>query len=273
LIDRSIEILYSALEKSIKDRIGEHSAALAFHMVLSLPGLAMIFLIIVELFFYTAALARLISLTSNYLGENVSDLLMEVLYNISIEQNNSLLSLLGIVFLLYSGVNVATQIENTLNIIWNQKEDQYRIFSSIYDRVNKLIIVIVNIFLVFILGLVMTLINNLIISTNFILLVIFFNLIGTTIVIITLFSFMYIKLHSVDLNWRESLKGGVVAGPLFIVSQYILSYYFSLFDVGSVFGSAGAMVILLFWVYVYAHIFYFGSEIIYMTRQNSANSS
>lgn len=273
MIDRSIEIFYSALEKSIKDRIGDHSAALAFHMVLSLPGLAMVFLLTVELFFDNAALAKLISLASNYLGENVSELLLEVLDNISIEYSSSLLSLLGIVFILYSGVNVVTQIETSLNIIWNQKENRSRIFSSIYARVNKLFIIILNIFLVFILGLAMTLINNIIGSTNYILLIVFFNFIGTTIVIITLFSFLYIKLHSVNLTWKESLKGGIVAGPLFIVSQYILSFYFKLFNVGSVFGSAGAIIILLFWVYVYAHVFYFGSEIIYFTRHNSANSS
>jgi len=268
LIDWIRRVFSSALEKSKKDKISEYSAALAYQMILSLPGMALILLIIVDLFFDTAALYRLFGYTSTYMGEKVSSLLIELLENLTLDHFTSEIGLIVVFSILYSAVNGINQIENTLNVIWDREDVRSKKLSTyINNRVSKTAFIILNIFLVFAMGFTMTFINNLIGNSGYIILIVVFNLISTTAIIVTLFTFLYKTLHSFELTWTEAITGGIVAGPLFGVSQFFLSYYFRLFSIGSVFGSTSGFIILLFWVYVYANILFFGSEIIFAARK------
>ena len=268
MIDWIRRVFSSALEKSKKDKISEYSAALAYQMILSLPGMALILLIIVDLFFDTAALYRLFGYTSTYMGEKVSSLLIELLENLTLDHFTSEIGLIVVFSILYSAVNGINQIENTLNVIWDREDVRSKKLSTyINNRVSKTAFIILNIFLVFAMGFTMTFINNLIGNSGYIILIVVFNLISTTAIIVTLFTFLYKTLHSFELTWTEAITGGIVAGPLFGVSQFFLSYYFRLFSIGSVFGSTSGFIILLFWVYVYANILFFGSEIIFAARK------
>ena len=58
----------------------------------------------------------------------------------------------------------------------------------------------------------------------------------------------------------------MVTAILFAIGNYVIEVYVSLSDIGSAYGTASSVVVLLFWIYYSAQIFLFGAEFIKVTK-------
>jgi membrane protein len=63
-----------------------------------------------------------------------------------------------------------------------------------------------------------------------------------------------------EVRWRDVWPGGVVTAILFTLGKTAIGYYLGYASVGSAYGAAGSMVVLLVWVYYSALIVFFGAE-------------
>ena len=61
------------------------------------------------------------------------------------------------------------------------------------------------------------------------------------------------------MEWRQSILGGVITAGLFIAGRYVIGLYLAQTEPGSAYGSMGALVILLVWVYYAALVFFVGA--------------
>ena len=75
-----------------------------------------------------------------------------------------------------------------------------------------------------------------------------------------LFAAIYKVLPDRDLEWRDVVVGAVVTGVLFTIGKSLISWYIGSSAVASSFGAAGALIVLLLWVYYSAQIFLLGAE-------------
>lgn len=66
------------------------------------------------------------------------------------------------------------------------------------------------------------------------------------------------------LGWRSVSEGAVITALLFTVGKELIGLYLGKASVGSAYGAAGSLVVVIVWVYYSAMIFYFGAE---FTRQ------
>jgi membrane protein len=62
-------------------------------------------------------------------------------------------------------------------------------------------------------------------------------------------------------TWREALVGGAITAVLFSVGKLLIGLYLGQSDVGSAFGAAGALAVILVWVYYASTILLLGAEI------------
>jgi len=62
------------------------------------------------------------------------------------------------------------------------------------------------------------------------------------------------------LQWRDVLVGAAVTSLLFVIGKSLISWYLGSSAVGSAYGAAGALIVLLFWVYYSVQIFLLGAE-------------
>ena len=60
--------------------------------------------------------------------------------------------------------------------------------------------------------------------------------------------------------WKDILPGALASGILFMVGKFAISLYIGKANVGSTYGAAGSLVVLLVWVYYSAIILYLGAE-------------
>jgi membrane protein len=75
-----------------------------------------------------------------------------------------------------------------------------------------------------------------------------------------LFGLMYKFLPDVRLRWRDVWLGAGITSLLFTIGKFLLGLYLGKGAVGSSYGAAGSVLIILLWVYYSALIFYFGAE-------------
>ncbi len=75
-----------------------------------------------------------------------------------------------------------------------------------------------------------------------------------------LFSLMFKVLPDAKIKWKDVIIGAIVTALLFMLGKFAISYYIGSSNIGSTYGAAGSLIILLLWVYYSAIILYFGAE-------------
>ena len=86
------------------------------------------------------------------------------------------------------------------------------------------------------------------------------NFLVSLLVITVLFALMYKILPSVKIAWRHVWLGATVTALLFSLGKFVIGLYIGKSSIASSYGAAGALVVLLLWVYFSAQIFLFGAE-------------
>ena len=75
-----------------------------------------------------------------------------------------------------------------------------------------------------------------------------------------LFAMIYKLLPSPRIAWRDVWVGAAVTSLLFWLGKFAIGIYIGKTAVGSTFGAAGTLVVLIVWVYYSAQIFLLGAE-------------
>jgi membrane protein len=62
------------------------------------------------------------------------------------------------------------------------------------------------------------------------------------------------------IKWKDVIVGSMATAILFMLGKFAISFYIGNSNIGSSYGAAGSIVVLLVWVYYSALILYFGAE-------------
>jgi len=85
---------------------------------------------------------------------------------------------------------------------------------------------------------------------------------GLSLLLTTLvFSLIFEVLPDVHLRWRDAVVGGIVTTILFTVGRVLIGLYLGHASIGSAYGAAGSLVVLLVWVYYASLILFAGAEV------------
>ncbi len=79
-------------------------------------------------------------------------------------------------------------------------------------------------------------------------------------VITLLFAMIFKLLPEVKMAWKDVWLGAAVTSALFTLGKSLIGLYLGRSQVGSTFGAAGSLAILLIWIYYSAQILFFGAE-------------
>ena len=75
-----------------------------------------------------------------------------------------------------------------------------------------------------------------------------------------LFAAIYKIVPDVNLQWSDVWVGASVTSLTFTAGKQLIGLYLGKAAVGSTYGAAGSLVLVLVWVYYSAHLFFFGAE-------------
>jgi membrane protein len=86
------------------------------------------------------------------------------------------------------------------------------------------------------------------------------NFIGSLAVIALVFGAIFKVLPDAEITWRDVAVGAVVTALLFVAGKFALGLYLGQSNPGEAFGAAGALALMLVWIYYSSMIVLLGAE-------------
>jgi len=250
----------------LEDKAPRLAAALAYYAIFSLAPLIVIVIGIVGLIFgQEAAEGQLVGQLENLIGPEGERAILAMVESASRPGSGVVGTVLGLVMLLVGATGLFGQLQDALNTIWEVQPKPGRgLWALVRDR-----------FLSFslILGTAFLLLISLVVSAGLAALAQLFGAWGTSIaghaldlvvnlvVISLLIAMIFRFLPDAEIAWRDVWLGALVTTVLFLVGKLLIGLYLGHSGIGSGYGAAGSLAVLLVWLYYSSQIFLFGAEL------------
>lgn len=268
----SFKGIWEVLKNSFKgfgdDKITKMSSSLAYYTIFSMAPLLIIIISLSGIFLgQDAAEGKVYAQLTAFVGANTASQLQEMIRNASLSGKSVTAAIIGIATLIIGATTVFAQIQDSINFIWGLKPKPKRGWLKfLKNRFLSFSVIIGLGFLLLVSLSISALIdafsNSLQVYFPKVTVVIFYiiNLIITLAITTLIFGAIFKVLPDAKIKWKDVLVGSVVTAILFMLGKFGISFYIGQSQVGSTYGAAGSLVVLLLWVYFSAIILYFGAE-------------
>lgn len=261
-------VLIKSFKGFSDDRITKMSSSLAYYTIFSMAPLLIIIISLSGLFLgKDAAEGKIYTQLSDFIGTNTASQLQTMIHNASLTGKSKLAAIVGFITLLIGATTVFAEIQDTINFIWGIKPKPKKSWLSfIRNRFLSFSVIIGFAFLLLVSLTISTLIDGFsgALKAHFpqitVVALYVINTIITLIITTVIFGAIFKVLPDAKIKWKDVLAGSITTAVLFMLAKFAISYYISKSNVGSTYGAAGSLVILLLWVYFSAMILYFGAE-------------
>ncbi|MFL5809985.1 MAG: YihY/virulence factor BrkB family protein [Flavisolibacter sp.] len=268
----SPKLVWSAFKDSFKgfsdDKITKLSASLAYYTVFSLGPLLIVIIFLCSLILKQEAVEGTVyTHIKGFIGSDAAKQIQDIIKNASITGKGGFAATIGVITLLIGATTVFGEIQDSMNGIWGLKpKPKAGWFKLVKDRLLSFgLIATLGFLLLVSLGVtavVEAIGNRLQAAFPDVAVVVFYiiNLLLTIVVTTILFSAIFKVLPDAKIKWKDIWPGAIATSLLFLIGKFAISFYISKSNVGSTYGAAGSLVILLLWVYYSSIILYFGAE-------------
>lgn len=264
--------IWSVLKKAFggfsDDKVVKLSAALAYYTVFSIGPMIIVIIYVAGLIYGREAVqGTIFGQIKGLVGADPAVQIQSMIKSAALTKGGHFAFIVGIVTLVLGATSVFGEIQESINMIWNLKPKPKKGWLKMI--INRLLSFSVIVSLGFIL-LVSLVLNGLIealmgrLQAYFpnitVVLLYIVNLLITFGVTSLLFGVIFKVLPDAIIKWRDVVVGSMVTAVLFMLGKFAITFYIGKSNVGSTYGAAGSLVVLLLWVYYSAVILYFGAE-------------
>lgn len=261
-----LTVFRDAFREFHEDKAPRLGAALAYYTIFSIGPLLLIAVAMAGIFLgQEAARGQVSAELGKIFGSQMSKSLEEMIEAAAKPKSGMLATILGVITLILGASGVFGQLKDALNTIWNvEPKKAGGVTGFIKQRFLSMAMV---------LGIGFLLLVSLVFDAAISAMGKYFGrLIGGEAVLqvlslalsfaiaVVLFAAIFRVLPDLKIAWRDVWFGATFTAVLFVLGKWGLGVYLGKAAVGSAYGAAGSLVILLVWVYWSAQILFFGAE-------------
>jgi membrane protein len=252
----------------ISDNVLKLSAALSYYTIFSFPPLAIIATSFCGIYYGKAAIkGDLYDQIKGFVGDKAASQIQELIKNVNLSTHNAFARVIGIIILVIVASGMFSEIQDTIDYIWGIKtKPKYGLKRFLINHLTSFIMIgcagILLLTSIIATSIMDILSKNLALfySREIIDLYYVFNIIllflFTTLFLVIIFK----TLPDGKIGFRDCLIGASFTAFLFLIGKFLIGAYFSNITIDSAYSTAGAVIIILAWVYYSAIILYFGAE-------------
>ncbi|HEY6823498.1 MAG TPA: YihY/virulence factor BrkB family protein [Steroidobacteraceae bacterium] len=256
------------------------AASLSLYSLLSLAPLVILSIAIASLAFgRAAAQSAVLQEVRGVMGADGARTIQTVIEHGKSPQAGSAASAIGIVILLFGASSVFSELQAGLNKVWDAHTPTgYGAWALVKSRLVSFALVLSFGFLLLVSLLFsaalaafghylsdhLSLPRALLAALN-----VLISLAGSFVLIGLILRYV----PDVSLRWRDVWQGALATALLFSVGKALLGLYLGKAAVGSAYGAAGSLIVVILWVYYFAMIFYFGAEFTRVRARRASVSS
>jgi membrane protein len=243
------------------------AAALAYYAIFSLAPLLVIAVSVGGVVFGPSAVTGLlVEEISHLVSPDVAATIQKAIENVYLTPSGDLATIISLVIMLLGASILFFQLKRAINFLW-----------GVAPQPGKgLIITLQSHFLSFLMVFVIGLLVLVAMALTTIL-VFFDELIGAFLpelesplpsgdfgliflVFSLLFAITFKVLPDARIAWKDTLLGAAVTSLLFTIGEILIGFYLGLADLGSAYGAASSVILILIWVYYTMQIVLIGAK-------------
>ena len=260
-----------------EDKAPRLGAAMAFYAVLSLAPFLVIAVGIAGLIYGGDAVAAIQAQFEALVGAEAGRAIAAVISRADEPAESWLAALIGVATLLVGASGVFGQLQDALNTIWEVEPRSGRgVWAVLRERFLSFTMV---------LGTGFLLLVSLLLSAALAAAGSYFaaripggaalwqavHALASFAVITGLFALIYRVVPDAEIAWRDVWIGAAVTALLFVVGKLGIGLYLGRGSIGSAYGAAGTLLVLLVWIYYSTQILFLGAEFtqVYANRYGS----
>lgn len=262
--------MFTFLKRILKDfnedECSVRAAALAYYTVFALPPLLILLITVVGVFWDPSEVERSLETQfANLVGPEGGRAIREMLARAERPgAGGPLTTALGTGALLLGAVGAFMQLQGALNRAWEVKPDpkQGGVKRFIGKRILSAGMILAVAFLLIVSLAVSAILSAIGDRMTFIPQPALHGLDATVsfAVITLLFAAIFKILPDAEVEWRDVWLGAFVTSLLFVIGKFVIGLYLGRSAPGDAFGAAGALAIILVWIYYAGMIVLFGAE-------------
>jgi membrane protein len=261
-------VLKATMTEWRDDRAPRLAAALAYHTIFAMAPLLVIAVSLAGFVLGPRSTRdRLVQQVLEFTGSiQIADFVEGVIQQTSRREASALGTIVGVVVLLIGASNVFNELKAALNDIWGASSANARgLIGVVINRalsVGMVLLTGVILLATIVLTTALTRATQSLDSswpgTPVVTQIGAFIL--TYLLTVLVLAMIYRYVPDVRISWRDVWSGAAVTGLLLSIGRLLISLYLGFSTVGSAYGAAGALAVMLLWIYYSAQIFFFGAE-------------
>ena len=250
------------------DKVPKLSGSLSYYMIFSMGPLLLIIITLCSAFLGREAIeGGIYRQLEGFTGHDTAIQLQQIIRNASLSGKTTVATVVGIVTLLIGATSVFAEMQDSINTIWGVKAKPKKNWLKMLQNRFISFSVIVSLSFLLLVSLGMSAIIESFshyLKGRFpeVTVVIFYiiNLLLTMAITCLIFSIIFKVLPDALIRWKDVFAGAVVTTILFLLGKFAISFYITKAQIGSTYGPAGSLIVLVLWIYYSAIILYFGAE-------------
>ena len=259
-------LVRDTVEGFIDDDALSRGASIAYYTLFSLAPILLIVVALAGLAFgRDAARGALVDQLSGLMGGKSAEALQAMIESASDPKTGMTASLIGILAALITLTGAFGEVQSALNAIWKAKSRRSTLSRLMRARLASLGLVVTSGFLLtvsLVVSAALAALSNYLKAVfpagEFALQLADIVISGT--LLTGMFAAIYKVLPDTPIAWRDVAIGALVTTGLFEGGKYVIALYIGKSNVASSYGAAGALIILLLWIFYSAQIFLLGAE-------------
>lgn len=278
-----LQISKDAAMAWVDDFAPSMGAAISYYTMFSLAPLLVLVIAIAGLAFGAEAVrGQISSQLSSLMGADTAEAIEAMVESATLSDKGWWAGALSVVVLIVGATSVFAELQSALDRIWHVPESKKP--SGIWGILRARVFSMGLIF-----GLAFLLMVSLAVSAGLAafggflgglvpgqeVLLQLLNIAVSVVVLTVLFGMIFKWMPTAKVAWRDVWVGAAVTAVLFEIGKFVISLYLGKSGLSDSFAGAGALVILLAWVYYAAQIFLLGAEFtkVYAHAHGSAQGS
>jgi membrane protein len=260
-------LLVTTYKEWSEDDAPHMGAALAYYTMLSLAPLLVIALSIAGwVLGEKAASGELMDQIRGMVGPDGAKAIESMINGARNHKEGTVATIIGTVTLLIGATSVVGELRRALNRIWNVPEPKDTSIADTAKQQSYLIGLVLASGFLLLVSLVVSAalaaagkyLQSLLPAPAMVFEAL--NFIVSLAVLTGIFAVIFKYLPQVNVQWKDVLLGAAVTSVLFTLGKFLIGLYLGKASLGSTYGAAGSLVVVLVWVYYSAQIFFFGAE-------------
>ena len=255
-----------------------NSIIIAYYTIFSLPGLLIIIINLAGYFYDKQEVTTQITgQIQSIMGGDTAKDIESIITKAGESKTTFISSFVGIATLLFGATGVFYQLQQMLNKIWKVEpkvKTRQKILELVRDRLFSFGLILVVGFLLLVSLVLSAGLSALSTWVSIHLsesLLIFFGLLDIVVslgIITILFAAIFKFLPDIKIRWKDVWAGAFLTAILFVIAKFALGLYFGASDLGSTYGAAGTIILIMLWVSYTGLILLFGAEFtqVHITR-------